>query len=302
MMNTMLKTMTSPTTRSISAFGMTDVGRQRAVNQDALLIADLVNTNFSVGTRTSIAHLNEGGALLVIADGMSGAVAGEVASELAITSLRNEFSCAAHRQPVSRRLKEAVERANQRIWDLAQRQRNLLGMGSTLTAALICDGVARIAQVGDSRGYLIRGSSIQQITKDQSLVQQLVDAGLLDPRQSASHPYRNIMTQALGREPAIEVALTEFRLHPGDYLLLCSDGLSNKIRPEEIRLGVQKLNSISESCHRLIELANRRGGEDNISIIVARFDGNAFSASTEKLFTVNSRTGNRLMRAKFAVN
>jgi len=155
-------------------------------------------------------------------------------------------------------------------------------MGTTLTAAIISNGVAYIAQVGDSRAYLLRGKDITQITKDQSLVQRWVDAGILEPEEAQTNPYRNVLTQSIGNGPAVKVALTEFPLYRNDYLLLCSDGLSNKISLQEMRQAVLKSNSISETCRKLIDEANRRGGEDNITVIVARFDGDTPPAGNEE--------------------
>jgi PPM family protein phosphatase len=248
---------------------------ERKMNEDALLLADLTNFNFSLGARINTAYLSERGALLAVADGIGGAAAGEVASEMAVITLRDELAQRANVKPISLRLKEVVENTNRRIWERAQRHPDLRGMGTTLTAAVISNGLAYIAQVGDSRAYLLRGKNITQITKDQSLVQQWLDAGMLDVEEAQTHPYRNVLTQSLGVGPAVKVELTESPLYLNDYLILCSDGLSNKISPQEMRQALWKSNSISETCRKLIDEANRRGGEDNITVIVARFDGDA---------------------------
>ena len=267
--------MTSNAARSISASGYTDVGMARKINEDALLLADLTNFNFSLGARVNTGHLSERGALLVVADGMGGAAAGAVASEMAVMTLRDELAQRANVNPISLRLKEAVENANWRIWDRAQQHPELRGMGTTLTAAIISNGLAYIAQVGDSRAYLLRGKNITQITKDQSLVQEWLDAGMLDVEEAQIHPSRNFLTQSLGVGPAVKVALTEFPILQNDYLLLCSDGLSNKISPQEMQQALWESSSISEACRKLIDESNRRGGEDNITVIVARFEGDA---------------------------
>jgi len=274
--------MTSNTARSISASGYTDVGMERKMNEDALLLADLTNLNFSLGARVNTGHLSESGALLVVADGMGGAAAGEVASEMAVTTLLDELTQGANVKAISLRLKEAVENTNRRVWERAQQHPELQGMGTTLTAAIICNGLAYIAQVGDSRAYLLHGENITQITKDQSLVQEWLDAGLLDAEEAQIHPHRNILTQSLGVGPALKVALTEVPLYRNDYLLLCSDGLSNKISPQEMRQALWNSNSISETCRKLIDGANQRGGEDNITVIVARFDGGALPDGDEQ--------------------
>lgn len=274
--------MTSNAAQSISASGYTDVGMKRKTNEDALLLADLINFNFSLGARINTGYLSERGALLVVADGMGGAAGGEVASEMAVMTLRDELSRRANVKAISLRMKEAVENTNWRIWEYAQQHPELHGMGTTLTAAIISHGIATIAQVGDSRGYLLRGKNITQITKDQSLVQRWLDAGMLNLEEAQIHPYRNILTQSLGVGPAIKVALTEFPLYRNDYLLLCSDGLSNKISPQEMRQALRQSKSISETCRKLIDEANQRGGEDNITVIVARFDGDAFPVGNEE--------------------
>jgi PPM family protein phosphatase len=274
--------MTSNTARSISASGFTDVGMKRKMNEDALLLADLTNFNFSLGARINSVHLSEHGALLAIADGMGGAAGGEVASKLAVMTLRYELAQGSDVNAMSLRLKEAVENTNRRVWEYAQQHPELQGMGTTLTAAIMSNGVAYIAQVGDSRAYLLRGKKITQITKDQSLVQQWLDAGMLDAEEAQIHPYRNILTQSLGVDPAVKVALTEFPLCRNDYLLLCSDGLSNKISPQEMRQALWESISISETCRKLIGEANQRGGEDNITVIVARFGGDARPVGDEE--------------------
>jgi len=281
-MNIRVITMTSNAARSISAFGFTDIGMKRKMNEDALLLADLTNLNFSLGARINTGHLSESGALLVVADGMGGAAAGEVASEMAVTTLLDELTQGANVKAISLRLTEAVENTNRRVWERAQQHPELQGMGTTLTAAIICNGLAYIAQVGDSRAYLLHGENITQITKDQSLVQQWLDAGLLDVEEAQIHSHRNILTQSLGVVPEVKVALTEVPLYRNDYLLLCSDGLSNKISPQEMRQALWNSNSISETCRKLIDGANQRGGEDNITVIVARFDGDAIPDSNEE--------------------
>src|SRR5262245_26003308 len=273
MMNTLVITTTNDTTGSISASGFTDVRTTRIMNEDSLILLDLTNFNFSLGERINTGHLSGRGALLAVADGMGGAAGGEVASKLAVMTLRNELAQGSDVKAMSLRLQEAVENTNRRVWEYAQQHPELRGMGTTLTAAIISDGIAYVAQVGDSRAYLLRGKNITQITKDQSLVQQWLDAGVLDAEEAQIHPYRNILIQSLGVDPEVKVAGAEFPLCRNDYLLLCSDGLSNKIYPREMRQALWESNSISETCRKLIGEANQRGGEDNITVIVARFVG-----------------------------
>src|SRR5262245_30553714 len=155
---------TQPTrvSRSISAFGLTHIGKRRASNEDKLMMADLTNVNFSIGARLNTAHLNERGALLAVADGMGGAAAGEVASELAVMTLRSELAQKSKQDTInSDHLTDAVVKVNDCIWQCSQQRRELRGMGTTLTAAVIRDGAACIAQIGDSRAYLIRKGKIK---------------------------------------------------------------------------------------------------------------------------------------------
>ena len=159
-------------------------------------------------------------------------------------------------------------------------------MGATVTAALVHGPVIYIAQVGDSRAYLIRGSQIKQLTKDQSLAQMLIDSGAILPEQAASVP-QNVIMQALGTQPTVKVAMTTVQLCRNDCLLLCSDGLSNKIQPGEMKQSVEQKDDLSAACRWLIDTANERGGEDNITVVIARFDGEALGSASE----VKSITG-----------
>jgi serine/threonine protein phosphatase PrpC len=202
---------------------------------------------------------------------MGGASAGEVASEMAVKMIRDALMMPSY-YSTDERLKYAVELANQRIHRHAQHNLNLRGMGTTVTAALVEDGTAHIAQVGDSRAYLLRKPNISQLTKDQSLAQYLVDIGQIAPEQ-VSKVRQNVLMQALGAQETVQVALSSVELRCDDYLLLCSDGLSNKVSTKEMGeiLGVEP--NLDAACDRLVALANARGGEDNITVVVAHFNG-----------------------------
>lgn len=278
----MNSTQPSRVSRSISAFGSTHIGKRRTSNEDNLMMADLTNVNYSIGTRLNTAHLNERGALLAVADGMGGAAAGEVASELAVMTLRSELARRSIGAIDGQKLADAVVKVNECIWQCSQEKQELRGMGTTLTAAVITDGSACIAQIGDSRAYLIRNGKIQQVTKDQSLVQKLVDAGVLNMEEAAIHPYRNVLSQALGGSANVKVEITEFPLQANDYLLICSDGLSNKVSDQEMLTIIKESVSINEASQRLIYEANRRGGEDNITVIIARYEGENRTTSNLK--------------------
>jgi serine/threonine protein phosphatase PrpC len=267
---------------SMTAYGLTDVGQRRKTNEDALLLTDFRNENFGAA-KMDLAHIDKCGTLLAVADGMGGAKAGEVASAMAVSMLRRKLQCGAPQQSGSEQLRQVAEYANACIWHYAQQNPEMKGMGTTLTAALVRDGIAYLAQVGDSRAYLIRGRRIQQLTQDQSLVQKLMDDGLLSTAEAKRHPYRNVILQALGVRPEVKVALTAVTLERDDYLLLCSDGLSNKISADEMQQIVQEAESPAYACHLLTELANTRGGEDNITVIVAQFAGDGLYKSSGEI-------------------
>jgi protein phosphatase len=195
---------------------------------------------------------------------------------------------------ISEQLKIAAEIANERIWNRAQENPELSGMGATLTAVLVQGTTAYIAQVGDSRAYLIRRNKIKQLTKDQSLAQMLVDSGAIKPDQMDSVP-QNVIMQAMGTQPAVKVAMTAVQLFRNDCLVICSDGLSNKIHsPDELREMIEGSDDLTDACRLLIDKANERGGEDNITVIIARFDGESlYSASESSSITGSFRALNQ---------
>jgi PPM family protein phosphatase len=257
----------------------TDVGMHRTGNEDAFMIADLTTGATGLGPQTNTHQVGARGSLLVVSDGMGGAAAGEVASELAVTTIR-ETLMEGPATDVPTRLREATESANERIWNHAQENPEFSGMGATVTAMLVQEAEAYIAQVGDSRAYLIRGERIKQLTKDQSLAQMLLDAGAILPEQAASVP-QNVIMQALGTQPTVKVAMSKVQLCRNDAVLLCSDGLSNKVGPHELKQTVEQSADLSTACRTLIDLANERGGEDNITVVVARFDGEDLQTASE---------------------
>ena len=279
----------------VSVFASTDVGMQRAGNEDAFLVSDLSAGKADPGSAETNPHpLGERGSMMVVSDGMGGAVAGEIASELAVKTIREALSDLPLELTLNERLVKATELANQRIWEHAQENPELSGMGATVTAVLAHSGRAYIAQVGDSRAYLVRGEQIKQLTKDQSLAQMLLDTGAIRPEQAASVP-QNVIMQALGTQPTVNVVLTSVELCRGDCLLLCSDGLSNKIDAHEMYQKIKESADLSSACKSLIETANERGGEDNITVIIARFEGEGLpvavgsSSITGSLKVINPR-------------
>jgi len=265
----------------------------RSGNEDSFLVADLTAGKIGLGPDMSTHRLGERGSLLIVSDGMGGAAAGEIASEMAVTSMRDSLAEVNSSTEISEQLKSAAEIANERIWSHSQDNPELSGMGATLTAVLVQGTTAYIAQVGDSRAYLMRRDQIKQLTKDQSLAQMLVDSGAIKPEQMNSVP-QNVIMQAMGTQPAVKVAMTAVELFRNDCLVICSDGLSNKVPPNELREMIQEVEDLTEACRLLIDKANERGGEDNITVIIARFDGEAlYSASESSSITGSFRALNQ---------
>ncbi|MEK6286763.1 MAG: Stp1/IreP family PP2C-type Ser/Thr phosphatase [Acidobacteriota bacterium] len=264
----------------VSVFARTDVGMHRSGNEDAFLVADLTAGKVGLAPDVSTHQLGELGSLMIVSDGMGGAAAGEIASEMAVTTIRESLVEMTPSMDFPERLKTAAEIANERIWNRSQDDPELSGMGATLTAVLVQGTTAYIAQVGDSRAYLMRRKQIKQLTKDQSLAQMLVDSGAIKPDQMDSVP-QNVIMQAMGTQPAVKVAMSAVQLCKNDCLVLCSDGLSNKVPPDDMRDMIQGVDDLTEACRVLVDKANERGGEDNITVVIARFDGEALHSANE---------------------
>jgi serine/threonine protein phosphatase PrpC len=272
---------------------------RRPGNEDAFLVADLTTGNVGLGPDMSTHRVGERGSLLVVSDGLGGAAAGEVASEMAVKTVRDALLELPSNLPLPERMKRAAEIANESIWNHAQENPGLAGMGATLTAVLVEGASALIAQVGDSRAYMIRGDQIKQVTKDQSLIQLLMESGAIKPDQASSVP-QNVIMQALGTSPVVQVAITSVHLFRNDYLLLCSDGLSNKVQTEEMKEVVRLSPDLPAGCRKLVEMANERGGEDNITVIIARFDGEALYSAAES--SANTITGSFEVLSEFSLS
>jgi serine/threonine protein phosphatase PrpC len=269
----------SPRGVRVEVFGRTDVGKSREHNEDSFIVADLTARKASLQPEVREHEVGRRGTLFMVADGMGGAAAGEVASEMATTTVFTHMvdqwgsDQEVTEQRFAYRLKEAVEMANQQIHEYAKAHLEVRGMGTTTTAAGVFEGALYLTQIGDSRGYLIRQNRIAQITKDQSLMQRLVDAGELTEEEAAVSERRNIILQALGPDPHVKVDLTRQDLRRGDILVMCSDGLSGLVKKEEILAIVTQATDLVSACKELIDSANGRGGPDNITCIVARFGG-----------------------------
>jgi protein phosphatase len=263
----------------ISVFGKTDVGRTRDHNEDTFLVADLTRRVASLHPEVREHEVGARGSLFMVADGMGGAAAGEVASRMAADLVFGHMTTVWPEDPeisanrFAYRMKEAVELANNRIHAHAKEHPEVRGMGTTATVAGVFGTDLYLAQVGDSRGYLVRNGVATQITKDQSLMQRLVEAGELTEEEAEQSERRNIILQALGPDPRVKVDLTYQALRRGDVLVLCSDGLSGQVKKEEIAGVLATTTDLVEVCARLIETANERGGPDNITAVAARFGG-----------------------------
>jgi len=268
----------------IRLFGRTDVGRVREHNEDNFLVADLTRRTKSLFEEDRIQTIGERGTVMAVCDGMGGAAAGEVASELAVNILYEKLidgDTPSNRDDLARRLVRAVEAAGLRIYSEAKLDRHHRGMGTTATVAALMDGWLFLAQVGDSRGYILRKEKLVQVTRDQSLVNQLIEAGQLTEEEAENFEHNNIILQALGTADTVQVDLTFVELRRGDTLLLCSDGLSGMVRSEEIRESLVSNPDPPEACRVLIEKANAAGGHDNVTCIIATFDGDDLPAPSE---------------------
>jgi PPM family protein phosphatase len=240
----------------VQTAALSDRGQVREINEDAVLIEPAG----SLEARTR-------GVLCVLADGMGGYAAGEVASQLAVQRVRDGYYGSASSYMVDA-LRGAVEAANQDVWQ-AGRQPEHTGMGSTLTAAVVMHENLVLAHVGDSRAYLVRGRGIAQITEDHSWVAEQVACGALTPEQANNHPQRNVILRALGAGESVEVAVYRETVMPGDALVLCSDGLSTVVSDQEIGHMVRDLPP-EEAVRHLVALANSRGAPDNVTVAIVR--------------------------------
>ena len=251
---------------TIRARGQTDVGQRRDHNEDSFLV-------------------DEGLGLFIVADGMGGHAGGGTASSLAVETIRQTVEKARDKEPelfaapaglddspVPDVLREAVEAACTRIFETARGSPELAGMGTTVTAALVDGRTAFIAHVGDSRCYLLRESRIYQVSEDHSLVNEQLKAGAISPDEAKHSRFKNIITRSVGFEQEVQVDLMGVELEAGDILLLCCDGLSNLVDDDEI-LDVVEESTPEEAPGKLIQIANDRGGDDNITVVVIRVQG-----------------------------
>jgi protein phosphatase len=289
----------------LEVFGQTDIGLIRENNEDSFLIADLTSgTSAADGAPLSYAS-GEKGTLLLVADGMGGVEAGEVASRMAVDLVAGHFfdqlsdTPTVDQRTFVRALSQSVHEANRIVFHEGSNDSRRRGMGTTLTAAAVHGASVFFAQLGDSRAYLFRNGFIGQMTKDQSLVAQLMAAGSLTPQEAKTHPQRNVILQALGVQLELEVIISFAALKRGDQLVLCSDGLSGKVEAEEIRELLDRRLVPKATCQRLVQLARERGGEDNITVIVARFKGEGLPEPEPNDAPVYRRFENNARRRRF---
>jgi serine/threonine protein phosphatase PrpC len=273
----------------VQLFAKSDVGRVRRGNEDNFLLLDLSTAQTSTGSDSENLpdslhrfELGPKGMVLVVSDGMGGALAGDVASRMAVEAVRDmligsddgEQGGCSEETPLVECLRNATLYANLAIHHRSLEDARCAGMGATFTGAAVKDQMLDFVQVGDSRGYVIRGNQIKLATKDQSLVQQLVDVGQISEEEAETHMFRNVILQALGAQSDITPVTGRIKLYRGDQLLLCSDGLSGKLKAEDmLRIVTAHPNDLEGACASLIDEANKRGGEDNITVVLARFEG-----------------------------
>jgi serine/threonine protein phosphatase PrpC len=253
---------------ALEIVNVSDVGRKRPHNEDS-----------------TISDINHG--LVILADGMGGYKAGEVASALAVMTILQDMTEGLKKgkglkpeagnglSPQSSLVRQAIRHANSNIYQLAQTDTQCQGMGTTIVAGLFHDGKMSIGYVGDSRMYRLRAGKFEQITKDHSLIQELIDRGIYSPEEAQAKMPKNLVTRALGLDNEVEVDIKEEQVLPGDIYLLCSDGLNDMVNDEEIHLTLSKYSAnLVQAANSLVQLANNNGGKDNISVVLVRITEN----------------------------
>ena len=234
-------------------FSITDIGRKRKINQDYVY--------------TSEEPIGQLPNLFIAADGMGGHNAGDYASRLAVNAIVERAAELREKDP-ERILGQAVEWANAVVYGKAGSQRELKGMGTTVVAAVCADGELHVANVGDSRLYIVNGPEITQITRDHSWVEEMVRRGGMGKEEARNHPDKNIITRAVGVEDTVQADFFRLKLREGDLILMCTDGLTNMVEDEEIRMILNGARDIVEKAQELVRRANENGGQDNISVIL----------------------------------
>lgn len=237
----------------MKTFSMTHVGQRREMNQDYMYTSE-----------TAVGNLPN---LFLVADGMGGHAAGEYASRFTVEKIVEKITNSSQREPVAV-IKEAVEEVNTMLLAEANADAEKAGMGTTIVASTVIDGRLYAANVGDSRLYVINQDNIAQITRDHSLVEEMVRLGEMNKEDAKDHPDKNIITRAIGVMSEVVVDFFEIALKPGDMILMCSDGLTNMVEDGQIKQIVLGQRDIVEKAEKLVETANQNGGKDNITVVL----------------------------------
>lgn len=237
----------------MKAYSITDVGAKRSSNQD-----------FVYASETPVGALPN---LFIVADGMGGHNAGDLASRCTVETMLESINGSSRTSPVQI-LEEAIREANRKVLETSEKDREFSGMGTTVVAATVQDGYLYAANVGDSRLYLIDREGIDQVTVDHSLVEEMVRMGQIRREEAKNHPEKNIITRAVGVRSRVRIDFFDMKLEEGDRLLLCSDGLSNMVDDEEILNIVKRDEPLGMLASELVKCANLNGGRDNISVIL----------------------------------
>jgi PPM family protein phosphatase len=252
----------------------TDIGLMRENNEDMFIMAEPESGTLLDNNQQLVRSLEANSLLLVVSDGMGGHEGGEVASLLTVGTIKLEIAkLPPQLSPISR-LEAAVEEANRTVWQERKVNARLSEMGATATAVLVEQDIAYVAEVGDSRAYIIRDGRIKQLTTDQTMVQVLIDSGVMTPEAAERSKNRNVLLQAVGTQEFLQIAVTSIQLQINDIILLCSDGLSGKVKANEMKAIIEANTSLDAGALALIDLAKERGGDDNITIVLAKFEGN----------------------------
>ena len=237
----------------IESFSVTDIGKKRKLNQDFVYASDE-----PVGNLPNV---------YIVADGMGGHNAGDFASKCTVETITREIRGCFEKNAI-RILSKAIMVANERIRQKAREDERLYGMGTTVVAATCIGKYLQVANVGDSRLYIINEEEVRQVTRDHSLVEEMVRMGGIDRKAARNHPDKNIITRAIGARDTIEIDFFNEELQDGDIVLMCSDGLSNMLEDEEIGKILREKGSLEERAEKLVEAANNNGGKDNIAVII----------------------------------
>ena len=240
----------------MKAFALTDVGQRRKINQDCVY--------------ASVSPVGNLPNLFIVADGMGGHKAGDFASRFAVNAVRESIGASQETNPI-KLIRDAIELANRGILRESDEHEEMRGMGTTIVVTTIIDRYAYTANVGDSRLYLL-GDTLKQITKDHSLVEEMVRLGEITEAEARNHPDKNIITRAVGATPNVDIDFFDYKVEPGGMILMCSDGLSNMVEDEDIRRILRRTISIEDKARVLVETANENGGKDNIAVILVEPD------------------------------